>query len=314
MSNISAALENAVAEVLANRPEEGSEPTRRQRANTDRAFQRIMQLIAPRIRHFTRQYGLTAYAEDAEQACAIGVHRAITDYDPEKARFTTFVNWQLRGELQALRYRLMTDQRSFAKKVSARTVSLDQIAEAMSEDGQGHELMIEDEYALDATEASAANHMATRTADTLVDLYVAHLRKLGQDQLHRQARRKGKRSTRASAIDDRWLKPGTLDPAEVERLEERLQRDREIIRSHLLDDEPTLDEAMQRDISRDRIRQIGRRGAVAIAQMIDMGETDTLPFMRHRVNKERAASSVAADLPPLAALLAVGSGPSRRVH
>lgn len=48
----------------------------------DRHCARIMQLIAPRVRHFTRVYGLLDMADDAEQACAIGVHRAICDYDP----------------------------------------------------------------------------------------------------------------------------------------------------------------------------------------------------------------------------------------
>jgi hypothetical protein len=47
-------------------------------------------------------------------------------YDPTKAQFTTFVNWQIRGELQSLRFRLMTDQRPSAKKVEATTVSLHQ--------------------------------------------------------------------------------------------------------------------------------------------------------------------------------------------
>ncbi|WP_204348458.1 sigma factor, partial [Klebsiella pneumoniae] len=74
-----------------------------QRVAVDRAFAQILKLIAPRIRHFVRQYGLTAHWEDAEQCCAIAVHRAIESYDPAKAQFTTFVNWQIRGELQSLR-------------------------------------------------------------------------------------------------------------------------------------------------------------------------------------------------------------------
>ena len=124
MSKITAALEAAVAVVIANAPVEGARQTNRQRVESDRAFAQILKLIAPRIRHFIRQYGLVAHWDDAEQCCAIGVHRAILAYDPTKAQFTTFVNWQLRGELQALRFRLMTDQRQSAKKVAATTVSL----------------------------------------------------------------------------------------------------------------------------------------------------------------------------------------------
>src|SRR5438094_7508284 len=108
MSKITAALEAAVATVIANTPADPGRPTARQRAMVDRAFAQILKLIAPRIRHFARQYGLMAHWEDAEQCCAIAVHRAIQAYEPAKAQFTTFVNWQIRGELQSLRFRLMT--------------------------------------------------------------------------------------------------------------------------------------------------------------------------------------------------------------
>ncbi|MGE7971076.1 sigma factor, partial [Sphingomonas sp. NPDC092331] len=100
MSKITIALEAAVATVIENTPKDGAARTNRQRVYVDRAFAQILKLIAPRIRHFVRQYGLTAHWEDAEQCCAIAVHRAIESYDPTKAQFTTFVNWQIRGELQ----------------------------------------------------------------------------------------------------------------------------------------------------------------------------------------------------------------------
>ena len=103
MSKTTAALEAQVSIVIENTPKGEEKPTARPRANVDKAFAAILKLIAPRIRHFIRQYGLTNHWDDAEQACAIGVHRAIQAYDPAKAQFTTFVNWQLRGELQGLR-------------------------------------------------------------------------------------------------------------------------------------------------------------------------------------------------------------------
>jgi hypothetical protein len=56
-----------------------------------------MELLGSRIYHFTRVYGLMDMQDDARQACAIGVHRAIAAYDPGQACFTTFVMWQLRG-------------------------------------------------------------------------------------------------------------------------------------------------------------------------------------------------------------------------
>ena len=92
MSKTTAALEAQVAIVIENTAKGDDKPTARQRANVDKAFAAILKLIAPRIRHFIRQYGLTNHWDDAEQACAIGVHRAIQAYDPAKAQFTTFVN------------------------------------------------------------------------------------------------------------------------------------------------------------------------------------------------------------------------------
>ena len=55
MSKITAALEDAVALVIANTPAEGAPQTNRQRVHADRAFATILKLIAPRIRHFIRQ-------------------------------------------------------------------------------------------------------------------------------------------------------------------------------------------------------------------------------------------------------------------
>ena len=84
MSKVTIALEAAVASVIENTPKDAAQ-TNRQRVYADRAFAHILKLIAPRIRHFVRQYGLTAHWEDAEQCCAIAVHRAIQGYDPTKA-------------------------------------------------------------------------------------------------------------------------------------------------------------------------------------------------------------------------------------
>ena len=88
MSKITIALEAAVAAVSAATPVADTRPTARQRADADRAFGQILKLIAPRIRHFIRQYGLVAHWEDAEQACAIGVHRRTMTVEQAAQRFT----------------------------------------------------------------------------------------------------------------------------------------------------------------------------------------------------------------------------------
>lgn len=279
MSKITIALESAVAGVKANTPIEGQSPTARQRAEVDRAFAHILRLIAPRIRHFIRQYGLAAHWDDAEQACAIAVHRAIQAYDPEKAQFTTFVNWQIRGELQSLRFRLMTDQRPSAKKVEAVTVSLDAIGSG--EDGEEISIVasVEDEEALQRTESAASDYLAREAMISLTDTYIEHLRKMGMDRLRRQARpKKGRKAVleaaeAGSAAGDRqtrrvWrAESAPIDPADLAELEERLRHNRQVVENRLFDLVPGDifdDETGQ---LRERARQIAKRAARTMCEL-----------------------------------------------
>jgi RNA polymerase sigma-32 factor len=266
MSKTTIALEAAVAIVIENTPKDAKQ-TARQRAEVDRAFARILKLIAPRIRHFIRQYGLTAHWDDAEQCCAIAVHRAIQAYEPEKAQFTTFVNWQIRGELQSLRFRLMTDQRPSAKKVEATTVSLSAIA--LSPDGEemSPEAMIEDEDALARTEAAASDYLADGAIGSLIDAYVDHLRTVGIEQLRRRPR--PKREEAALRREGPRLRLAThgIDPAELEKLEAKLQRDREIVARRVFQASTLDDLSLETGITKERIRQITKRAAKTIAEI-----------------------------------------------
>ncbi|MFD2577966.1 sigma-70 family RNA polymerase sigma factor [Novosphingobium colocasiae] len=236
MSKITAALEAAVSTVQSNMPTDAAQ-TRRQRAEIDRAFARILKLIAPRIRHFIRQYGLAGHWEDAEQCCAIAVHRAILAYEPEKAQFTTFVNWQIRGELQSLRFRVMTDQRPSARKVEATTVSLDAITGGA--DGEGLSILaaIADEDALDRTEAGASDYLARSAMRALTDTYVEHLRNAGLDRINRRAQpRKLTRAERAAGAVAVPQPP--VDTSEVSELEERIEHNRQVVQGRLFDIAP----------------------------------------------------------------------------
>ncbi len=289
MSKTTDALEVAVAAIrniqLAC---DGRQPTNRERASTDRLFAEVLRLIAPRIRHFIKQYGLVDHWEDAEQVCAIAVHRSIEAYDPEKARFTTFINWQLRGELQGLRFRLRADQRSSAKKVGAVTVSFDMLARHDEDDGGSFEAMIPDDEAEERTEALAALHLARNAAMGMIDDYIDHLRALSVRQLSARSKASSKakqpkrRATDATsdAIADLpkyvRVKPGTLDPAELDRLEARLLRDRLIMERHLLGDEDALDDARLAQLSRlpggdmtsEQMRQVTRRAGRAMIDRV----------------------------------------------
>ncbi|WP_404479616.1 sigma-70 family RNA polymerase sigma factor [Novosphingobium sp. BL-52-GroH] len=269
MSKITAALESAVATVRANTPPEGEVQSRRQRACVDQAFARILKLIAPRIRHFIRQYGLAGHWDDAEQCCAIAVHRAIQSYEPEKAQFTTFVNWQIRGELQSLRFRVMTDQRPSARKVEATTVSLDAITGG--EDGEGLSILaaIADEDALDRTEAGASEYLARSAMNALTESYVEHLRHSGLERIRRRAQpRKPTRSERmAEAPPARRPGRTPLDPAQVAELEERLEHNRQVVEGRLFEIAPLdLGEDDTGQV-RERVRQVAKRAAKAMGDL-----------------------------------------------
>ena len=275
MSKTTELLERAVAEVIANRPAEGDQPSARQRALTDRAFVRVMKIIAPRVRHFIKQYGLTAHWEDAEQVCAIAVHRAIEAYDPAKAMFTTFVNWQIRGELQGLRFRLMDDQRPSAKKVAATTISLHSTEVGPEGEEMSLETMLVDDEAHSATEAAASEHMAGLAADALMDAYVRHLRSVGIAQLKRKARSVRTVTPRlnGSANLPKFVhaRSSQVDPEELRKLEERIARDQEIVATYLFasDIEIAAADAAELDsgLTKERIRQVTRRAARVMAEL-----------------------------------------------
>lgn len=199
MSAKSDALETAVTDYIQARTALDAAPGQRTQALADRSFARLAALAAPRIRYFTRSYGLTDVAEDAAQVCAIALHRAAERYDPARARFTTYVNWQFRAELQALRHRLHGDQRCAGRRHVTATLSLD----ALQEDGADDWLV--DPAAESATEQRAADNLAELVADRLVGDWAAR-------------RRAGLRGTRGG--DD--------------RIEIRVAAEQELVRDHLV--------------------------------------------------------------------------------
>jgi DNA-directed RNA polymerase specialized sigma subunit len=270
MSKTTLALETAVAAVIVNSPkEEGAKPSARQRLEVDRAFARIMSLIAPRVRHFIRQYGLVAHWEDAEQACAIAVYRAIQAYDPAKAQFTTFVNWQIRGELQSLRFRLMTDQRPSAKKVEATTISINASVQGPEGEEATLESVIEDENALAMTEAGASDYLAASAIKSLTDSYIEQLRSVAIGQLKRRPRPKRATPLDADGQPRIRLRSPThgIAPEEIETLEQRLKRNREIVERRLFEMSGGTDTIDDAGVTKERVRQITKRAAKTMGEI-----------------------------------------------
>jgi len=265
MSRTTAALEAAVATVIAGRAAE-RQPTARERARVDCAFARILRLIAPRIRHFIRHYGLAQHWDDAEQCCAIAVHRAIESYDPARAQFTTLVNWQIRGELQSLRFRLMTDQRPSARKVAATTVSLH--GTAIGPEGEETELeaLLVDEEALAATESAASAFLARSATECLVEEFVREGRAAALNQLRRQGSRRRPAKLRADEPRPVSASPG-IDPDAIERIEQKFARDREILLGSVFGEADVDGGRGEPEITRERIRQVARRASKVMAEL-----------------------------------------------
>ncbi len=221
MSAKSDALERAVTDYIQARTALESTPGGRTSALADRMFARVATLAAPRIRYFTRAYGLSDVAEDAAQVCAIALHRAAERYDPARARFTTYVNWQLRAELQALRHRLHGDQRCAGRRQVAAIVSLD----ALQDDGD--DMWLVDPAAEEATERGAADGLADLVADRLVGDWAAR-RRAG---LARASRDDSRVEARVAA--EQALVRGQLMRTDaVERLRES---DRHVVRRAIAD-------------------------------------------------------------------------------
>lgn len=262
-------LENAVSLYLETVRQAGS--SARQRIMTDRAFAAIILRLESRIRYFIRQYGLSDHEDDARQCCAIATLRALTGYDRDKAGFATFVSWQMRGELQALRFRLRTDQRSSARKSGAMTVSLDALAE---QGGSAFDAWLADADATDRVESHAADHMAASLAQHLIDQHIANLRQAGLCQLAARpgASARPKRVRRDSLSNlPAYVraKPGTINPRDLAKFEARLARDRDVITAFFIGDADEQDRPALHGITRERSRQIARdaaRSMAAIAQ------------------------------------------------
>jgi RNA polymerase sigma factor (sigma-70 family) len=298
MSKIPVALEAAVACVIENTPQGDDRQTSRQRVQADRAFAQILKLIAPRIRHFIRQYGLGNHWDDAEQCCAIGVHRAIQAYEPEKAQFTTFVNWQIRGELQSLRFRLMTDQRPSARKVAATTVSLHAASTGADGEPVALESLIEDEDAVARTEAGASEFLTRKARKALVDSYVSHLRATGTEQLKRRAR-----STRPAAAADAELprfrpRAQPIDPAVVAELEEKIALHRDVVERRLFGNDSLDDLGAEHGIPKERIRQISKRAAKTISELAGQNSQFAAMLESRQARPPRGAAASQLSLVP----------------
>jgi hypothetical protein len=187
--------------------------------------------------------------------------------DPAKAQFTTFVNWQIRGELQSLRFRLMTDQRPSAKKVDATTISVHQVTAGSDGEETMLESMLVDEDALALTESGASDYLARAATECLIEEFVNKGRGAALEQLRRQQPKRALAKARGEGPRLKSAMIG-IDPTEIEKIEQKFARDREILLKRVFGDTEEQAE-IDAGITKERIRQIGKRASRVMAELAE---------------------------------------------
>jgi DNA-directed RNA polymerase sigma subunit (sigma70/sigma32) len=128
------------------------------------------------------------------------------------------------------------------------------------------ESLIEDEDALDRVEAAASDYLAQQATDALIDRYVEHLRKGAVEQLHKRPQPKRQIAKQLAEAGAR-RRPYGIDEEELEKLEEKLERNREIVERRVFD-AATLDElGLDTGVTKERVRQITKRAQKTIAEL-----------------------------------------------
>lgn len=279
MSKAISNLESLVQNVMACLPDEaGNFASPADRSAYNRGFERLLRALRPRISYFIRRYGLLGHWEDAEQVGAMAVHRAIAGYDPDKAQFTTFVNWQIRGDMQGLRYTVMVDQRAPAKKVKASTVSLQSLMSKA--DGQDeYQFDIEDDTALAMVERSAENHLANKTMNALLDSFTKRMTDAGTLDLRRK-----QAPTAARKPGVAMLKVNSIDPDQLRQLKASVAESRNVIVRKMFEIDAVGNSGVSTELSPERARHLARKAAV---------------MMREIIAEESQFALLADSLPPL---------------
>jgi len=131
--------------------------------------------------------------------------------------------------------------------------------------------LTEAEAAEELTASLASEHLAEKATEAMIDCYTEKMREAGIKQL--QGSRTKDRVRRRPSDGRKGLpkyvrcKPGTVDPEDLEKLEERILRDRKIIEGYFFEDRVAPVEA-DAGLTRERERQITRRAIRAMAQQM----------------------------------------------
>lgn len=217
MAELSAAsVERSARDYLACR-ESAARGGAAERTRADRAFARLHRQMVARLGRAIGGGRFHGAADDAEQAVAIGLVKALDTYDPARAKFVTHATWAVRAELKTLGWQLHVDQRPCNRDRGVRTVS----GHAPTGGGEAAGELFDqlaDAAAQPACERRAADSFAARMLEAIVE----------------------RRHRREAACHEReWDARAVPAPKRAERhaaLVARQRRDAALVRAHLLGD------------------------------------------------------------------------------
>lgn len=167
-------LENYAARLLELSRNDGGLKPYRLAAEQDRLAQEVQRILKPSIRRLAARKNMTKDLQDEiDQHTYIAIWRALRDWDPSIATFSTHVHWKVRAELQTLQHFEFPDRRKLAVPVKINFLELDR--PYTGDDGSTFTMAdyLIDESAEDDVESAARRHVALHTFERVFSHAIA---------------------------------------------------------------------------------------------------------------------------------------------
>lgn len=204
----------------------------RLKAEHSRLMYDMLRILRPSLHRMTaRKNMVSTQREDVEQHAAIAIMKALENWDPQKATFSTHVHWQIRAELQALQWFEHPERRKLVLQQPLRFLELDRPYPSP----EGHDSVtladtLTAANAVEDVESSARRHIAMHYFERVFSNHIV----------------KQMISSRAKSNDQE----------EIEKKQSLLMRNRWIYICKVLHMEDPKKIAERHGISRERVRQI----------------------------------------------------------
>lgn len=196
-------LESYAARMLElSRNDQGLKP-HRLRAEKDRMAREMQRILKPSIRRLASRKNMPRDIQDeVDQHTFIAICRALSDWNPEIATFSTHVHWKVRAELQTLQHFEFPDRRRLATPQRISFLELDR--PYTGDDGSTYTMAdyLVDETAEDMVESDARRHVAIHTFERVFSHAIA--RQMQQYCINKEDQDKIA-DKRHSLMRNRWI-------------------------------------------------------------------------------------------------------------